>query len=118
MTGVAIGFGTCRLDDVVTAGAFPPLKLLCVTAHTALRRIAFCPFGNVRGVHGLVQGDELAFGPAFHSVTGCTGDRFAGMVTGFAVFNAVFVNKMVENHGLHADSLRIGFFADRKDDHG
>lgn len=95
--GVALG-----LHKGMTACAFPAFELLLVTAYAALRRIlALGPLGDVGGMHGALKGDEVALGLAFHGMTGGTGHRVAGMVTGLAVFDLFLVNQMIEDRGFH-----------------
>ena len=103
----------------MTARAFAPfLGLLLVTAHAADGSVALGALGDVGGVHGTLKGDEIALGLAFHGVTGATGHRVTRVVTGLAVFNLLFVIKVIENRRFHGRALGIGLVADRKHDYG
>ena len=105
-------------DNSMAARAFAPFfGLLYMTAHAADGRIALGAFGDIGGMHGAVKGDIITLGLAFYRVAGATGHRVARVVTGLAVVNLLFMNKMVENHRFHGRALGIGLFGDRKHDY-
>ena len=97
------------LDQHVTAGAFTPLELLLVTAHTALGRVALGALGDPGGVHGPLKGDEVALGFAFHRMTGGTGHGIARVVTGLVVFDFFLMDETAETTGFMAAPLGLGF---------
>ena len=96
--------------DAVASGALGlALVVLLVAADTADGRLAVGLGSDVRGMHGAFKRDALALGAAGERVAVRTGLRIAGVVTGCAVFDCLFVDEMVEHGRFHAadDSLSI-----------
>ena len=79
-----------------------------LAAHTTGRGDALGALGNVGGVHGPFERDELAFGLALDRVTAATGHGIARVVAGFTGFDLFLVDKVVEHHGFHARTHGTG----------
>ena len=73
---------------------------------------------DIRGMHGLLEGDEVAFFLALGIVAVSAGLRITGVMAGFAFLNCFFVNKVVEKYRFHAGRRGICFSRDREHNTG
>ena len=102
----------------MAAGAVALGELGFMAADAARGGVPLFRLSNIGGMHGLFEGNEIAFLLALDGVAVSAGLRITGVMAGFALLHCFFVNKVIEKYRFHAGSRGSCFSRDREHNTG